>query len=534
MTKNKVMIVDDEETIRKLLKGRLEREGYEVVACSNSTEAEAQFKSTGGNTVGVLVTDIKMPGKDGFSLMEWAKARDARCKVILITGHGEKEVAIRALKWGASDYLEKPFDLDEFVHSVKRCMNEYDLESEKADRMAALEARAERAEGQTGGDTWFVSKSKAMDQVNEWISVLRRESMRGEGEEPTVLVLGESGTGKEGIARMIHAGSRRGRGPWVAVNCANFSEQLLESELFGHERGAFTGATHLKRGLFELAHGGTLFLDEVAEMDPRLQAKLLRAIQEKTFRRVGGTADIKADVRVVAATHANLDKQVEKGSFREDLYHRINRVVIQVPSLRERTHDIIPMALQFAERSFSTRGKKFPGFSAESQAAMQGYRWPGNVRELLNVVERAALVAGPSDKSIDVCAFMGAQPASRMTLVQGSVQTVAVGESEATAGGFGSGARLSVVKSEAAPVLQLQDAMESYTTLKKRWSFSFEREYLAAILSRHDGNVSAAAREAHLDRSNFLRLLRRHRMTAQEYRRIRESDSASDSQKKAA
>ncbi|MBU6376589.1 MAG: sigma-54 dependent transcriptional regulator [Bdellovibrionales bacterium] len=537
MTKTRVMIVDDEETIRKLLKGRLEREGYEVVACSNSAEAETQFKSSGAAPVAVLVSDIKMPGKDGFSLMEWAKARDARCKVVLITGHGEKEVAIRALKWGASDYLEKPFDLDEFVHSVKRCMNEYELESEKAERLAALEARAERAEGQTGGDTWFVSKSKAMDQVNEWISVLRRESMRGEGEEPTVLVLGESGTGKEGIARMIHAGSRRGRGPWVAVNCANFNEQLLESELFGHERGAFTGATQLKRGLFELAHGGTLFLDEVGEMDPRLQAKLLRVIQEKTLRRVGGTADIKTDVRVIAATHVNLEKSVEKGSFREDLYHRINRVVIQVPSLRERTHDIIPMAAQFAEKAFSVRGKKFSGFSAESQAAMQGYRWPGNVRELLNVVERAALVAGAKDQAVDVCAFMGAQPASKMTVVQttttGSASVEAYSESYSSPSGNGS-TRLSIVKSESAPVLQLQDAMESYTTLKKRWSFSFEREYLAAILSRHDGNVSAAAREAHLDRSNFLRLLRRHRMTAQEYRKDRESDSVSDTHKKAA
>ncbi len=525
------MIVDDEETIRKLLKGRLEREGYQVASCSNAAEAEVAFKAAGAPPVGVLVSDIKMPGKDGFSLMEWVKSRDSRCKVMLITGHGEKEVAIRALKWGATDYLEKPFDLDEFVHSVKRCMHEYELESEKADRVAALEARAQRAEAQVAGDTWFVSKSRAMNPVNEWISVLRRESMRGEGEEPTVLVLGESGTGKEGIARMVHAGSRRGRGPWVAVNCANFSEQLLESELFGHEKGAFTGATGLKRGLFELAHGGTLFLDEVAEMDSHMQAKLLRAIQEKTFRRVGGTTDIKADVRVIAATHAQIEKCVENGTFREDLFHRINRVTIEVPALRERTHDIIPMATQFAERAFASRGKSFKGFTAESQAAMQGYRWPGNVRELLNVVERAALVAGPAEERIDVCPFMGASPASSVTT---PVSRVIEGGAEGS-GMPESSDHLSLVRpAPTAPVLKLQDAMESYTTLKKRWSFSFEREYLVAILNRHDGNVSAAAREAHLDRSNFLRLLRRHRMTAQEFRKDRDSDSASESQKKAA
>jgi DNA-binding NtrC family response regulator len=514
--KQRVMIVDDEETIRKLLKGRLEREGFEVVACANAHEAELAFKNSSTAPVGVLVSDIKMPGKDGFSLLEWVKAKEPACKVVLITGHGEKEVAVRALRWGASDYLEKPFQMDDFVHSVKRCMDEYGVERARDERLAALQERAMRAEAQAAGSTWFVSKSSAMNQVNEWITVLRRESMRGEGEEPTVLVLGESGTGKEGIARMIHAGSRRGRGPWVAVNCANFNEQLLESELFGHEKGAFTGATVLKRGLFELADGGTLFLDEIAEMDARLQAKLLRAIQEKSYRRVGGVVDLKADVRVIAATHAHLEKQVESGQFREDLYHRINRVVIQVPALRDRTHDIIPMANQFARRAFEIRGKEFPGFNAESQAAMQGYRWPGNVRELLNVVERAALVAGQKESTVDVCQFMGAQPASKLTQV-----------SPAAPG------HLKLVKSEA-QVLELQDPIESYTTLKKRWSFSFEREYLVAILNRHDGNVSAAAREAHLDRSNFLRLLRRHRMTAKDFRRVPGGDSASTPEKKAA
>ncbi len=541
--KPRVMIVDDEETIRKLLKGRLEREGVEVFSAGNAQEAESVFNQAtaqGGAPISVLVTDLKMPGRDGFSLMDWVRSRDERCKVVLITGHGEKEVAIQALKRGGSDYLEKPFDLEEFTHAVKRCINEYRLETERADRVAALEARVERTEGKGADDYWFVSKSPSMGKVNEWISVLRRESMRGEGEEPTVLILGESGTGKEGIARMVHAGSRRGRGPWVAVNCANFNEQLLESELFGHEKGAFTGATSLKRGLFEIARGGTLFLDEIAEMEPKLQAKLLRVIQEKTFRRVGGTADMTTDVRVVAATHARLEEGVRTGKFREDLYHRVSRVVVEVPALRERTQDIVPMAQQFAERAFGKRGKKFPGFSAESQAALQGYRWPGNVRELLNVVERAALVDRDTGKTVDVCPFMGVQPASQMaqhmsyptplTLVQGGG---GAGATVATTSSTVQGTVQPTAQKDPV-VLTLQDPIESYTSLKKRWSLSFEREYLAAMLARHGGNVSAAAREAHLDRSNFLRLLRRHRMTAQEFRHDEMDDSASSIQKKAA
>lgn len=531
--KPRVMIVDDEETIRKLLKGRLEREGVEVISAGSAQEAETAFTAAtkeGGAPIGVLVTDLKMPGRDGFSLMDWVKSRDERCKVVLITGHGEKEVAIQALKRGGSDYLEKPFDLEEFTHAVKRCMNEYKLENERADRVAALEARVERSEGKYSEQFWFVSKSPAMGKVNEWISVLRRESMRGEGEEPTVMILGESGTGKEGIARMIHAGSRRGKGPWVAVNCANFNEQLLESELFGHEKGAFTGATNLKRGLFEIAKGGTLFLDEIAEMEPKLQAKLLRVIQEKTFRRVGGTTDMTSDVRVIAATHSRLEEGVRTGKFREDLYHRVCRVVIEVPSLRERVQDIVPMAQQFAERAFEKRGKKFPGFSAESQATLQGYRWPGNVRELLNVVERASLVDRGGEKAVDVCPFMGASPASQMATVTPlhAVPTT----------GTGAVSAIRQVGQAAPVVLSLQDPIESYTSLKKRWSLSFEREYLAAMLARHGGNVSAAAREAHLDRSNFLRLLRRHRMTAQEFRgeghEVGLDDSASSGQKKAA
>lgn len=488
--KPRVMIVDDEETIRKLLKSRLERDGYELVVASNAEEAESMFNSTGG--IGTLVTDLKMPGKDGFGLMASIRERSPYVRVIVITGHGEKEVAVKALREGASDYLEKPFDMEELSHAVKRCQREYTLQQENRDLMGRLEARAERVEGKAEDSFWYVSKAVAMAKVNEWLTVLRRESLRGEAEEPTVLILGESGTGKEGIARMVHAGSRRGKGPWVALNCANFNEQLLESELFGHERGAFTGATVAKRGLFEIAKGGTLFLDELGEMDIKLQAKLLRVLQEKVFRRVGGTNDIDTDVRVVAATNVNLKSKVNDGKFREDLYHRLSRVVVELPGLRERTEDIVPMATQFSERSFRARGKSFPGFTPDAQEGLTGYGWPGNVRELLNVVERVALL------------YEGHGPVSFRNLALPS----------------GGERRNSGTPNMTMVPGVVPENGDGYMELKKKWVLSFEREFLMSTLGKHGGNVSASARDARLDRSNFLRLLRRHALHAQDYRKV--------------
>lgn len=487
MKQSRILIVDDEDTIRNLLKSRMTREGFEVFVASNADEAEKHLAQT--PEIGVIVTDIKMPGRDGIALLKAIKEGSPSRRVIVITGHGEKEMAVQALRSGASDYLEKPFDLDELTHSVKRCVREQQLESENQELIGRLEARIERVEGKSEDRYWFVSKAQSMEKVNEWLNVLRREAMRGGGEEPPVLISGESGTGKEGIARMVHAGSRRARGPWVAVNCANFNEQLLESELFGHEKGSFTGATGLKRGLFEIAKGGTLFLDELGEMDVKLQAKLLRVLQEKVFRRVGGTTDIDSDVRIVAATNRNLQEQVKGGKFREDLFHRLNAVAIELPSLRERKEDITAMATEFFRRGFSARGKTFEGFTPDAEQALTTYSWPGNVRELLNIVERASLIwsgngrLGAKDLSIP------AEAAPAVTTATG------------------------------APRLELVVGGNlSYTDLKKRWSDSFEREYLISTLHRHGGNVSAAAREAKLDRSNFLRLLRRHGLTATEYR----------------
>ena len=494
MIKPRILIVDDEQSIRQLLKSRLEREGFDVKICSNAQEAERAVQV--GPDFGVMVTDLKMPGKDGFELMESVRKSHPEMRVVVITGHGEKAAAVQALRQGAADYLEKPFDLDELTHGIRRLVREYQLERENGDLLDRLEARVERVEGKQEDQFWFVSQSRAMSKANEWLSILRRESMRGDAEEPTVIILGESGTGKEGIARMIHMGSRRGKGPWVAVNCANFTEQLLESELFGHEKGAFTGAVALKRGLFEIAKGGTLMLDEIGEMDIKLQSKLLRVLQERVFRRVGGVQDLTTDVRVIAATNRNLEERVAKGGFREDLYHRLSRVVVELPPLRERMEDILPMATQFAERAFRARAKTFGGFTPEAETLLKAYHWPGNVRELLNVVDRLSLVwegSGPvSDK------LLGLRPAE-----------------------FGPGSSASGPRALVSPYRPPQEegALGGYMELKKKWVDSFEREFLESTLSRHSGNVSSAAREAQIDRSNFLRLLRRHGIRAREYRR---------------
>ena len=487
----RVLIVDDEETIRKLLRSRLEREGHEVAVACNADEADAVLDAGG---IGLVITDLKMPGRDGFALMASLKQKHPLARAIVITGHGEKEVAVQALRAGASDYLEKPFDLDELSHSVGRCLREYQLERENKDLVERLEARVERVEGAAEDRYWFVSKDPSMEKVNEWLGVLRREAMRGEAEEPTVVIVGESGTGKEGIARMIHAGSRRGKGPWVALNCANFNEQLLESELFGHERGAFTGATTMKRGLFEVAQDGTLFLDEIGEMDVKLQAKILRVLQERTFRRVGGTVDMESDVRVIAATNRDLQAKVRDGLFREDLYHRLSRVVLELPALRERKTDVLVMARNFAERVFRSRGKKFTGFTPDAEASIVGYTWPGNVRELLNVVERSGLIHEEGPVGLRELSLPAPGSAARPVV----------------------GPRLELVKP---PFTAEAGGQGGFMTLKKSWTDSFEREYLLSVLERNYGNVSAGVREAQLDRSNFLRLLRRHAIRAQEYRK---------------
>jgi transcriptional regulator with GAF, ATPase, and Fis domain len=284
----------------------------------------------------------------------------------------------------------------------------------------------------------------------------------------------------------------------------------LESELFGHEKGSFTGAVNQRRGLFELAKNGTLFLDEIGEMDIKLQSRLLRVLQEKTFRRVGGTVDITTDVRIVAATNQNLQRYISDGKFREDLYHRLARVVIDVPALRDRKEDIVSMAKMFFERAFQNRGKNFEGMTPAAESAITEYHWPGNVRELLNFVERAALLAGKPGK-VDVTDLsLPKVKDSHITRTSSAAETFEPGLTIDTH---------SIIQSASNDT----NGAMNYTQLKKKWSDAFEKEYLVSCLSRSQGNVTSAARESGIDRSNFLRLLRRHQINAQNYREMKKA-----------
>jgi two-component system response regulator AtoC len=500
-----ILVVDDEESIRKVLKARLEREGYTVEIASDGMMAESVLRQK--PEISVVITDVKMPGKDGLTFTKEIKQQKHSPKIIVMTGHGEKSTAIEALRIGASDYLEKPFDMDEMNHAVKRVVKEFKMERENEDFVQRLEARVVRVEEKETGSFWYASRSRSMDRVNDWLRVLQRESANGTSEEPSTLIIGESGTGKEGIARMIHNGSRKAKGAWIAVNCANFTEQLLESELFGHEKGSFTGALVQKRGLFELAKGGTLFLDEMGEMDVKLQARLLRVLQEKTFRRLGGHTDITADVRVLAATNQNLMRAIAEGRFREDLYHRLAKVVIELPTLKERQEDLLPMTREFLERAFRARGKQFDGLAATAEAAILNYSWPGNVRELLNVCERTSLLwdkrgkVETADLSLPVHKV---SPAHSFENMPGTVTGLTHGNLPGL--------------TQNTDIWSDNETTSSYTLLKKKWSDTFEREYLTGLLERHHGNVTAAAKDAGVDRSNFLRLLRRHHIEAANYR----------------
>ncbi len=486
----KVMIVDDEESIRKTLKSRLEREGHNVIVATSAEEAETLLSRE--RNISVVITDVRMPGKDGVTLLSEQKPLHPEKKFIIMTGHGEKSTAVTALKNGASDYLEKPFEMDEILHSLKRAQYEYDLERKQENQVQTLKERATRAEALAVQDTWVQPSSLAMKSVLDWLSVLKRESMKNDAPEPTVLVSGHTGTGKEGIAQLIHRQSRRGNGALVTVNCANFTTaQALESELFGHERGAFSGAASMKRGLVELADRGTLFLDEVSNMDTSVQAQVVRLLKDGVIRRVGGTEDIQVDVRVISATPVDLESIANEGTFRSDLASALAGVHIEMPELKQRREDIVLLAKTFAEKAFRARGKPFVGFTLDAETALETYDWPGNVRELQNVMDRTALC------------FEG---------------TTAVEAHQIIGLRFRNPAPLRAISSSEVSV-SFEVGPEGFTALKKRFSDEFERQFILRSLDRHGGNVSAASKEALVDRSNFLRLMRRHVIRSAQYRK---------------
>jgi DNA-binding NtrC family response regulator len=378
VVKPSILIVDNDPEMLTVLRRHFESEGYAATAVGGGRDALAALAEA---SFDVVLTDLVMDDVDGLTLVRETQARDPAQRVVLMTAFATLETAIEAIRAGAYDYLTKPFKLGEASIAVQRALDDRRLREENRTLRAQVERRFSFES--------ILGRSKPMQAVFERIRAMA-------GSDATVLILGESGTGKELVARAIHQhGARRAR-PFVPVNCAAIPENLLESELFGHERGAFTGAERKHRGLFLEADGGTLFLDEVGDLSLPLQAKLLRALQDRSIRPVGAQQDIRLDLRVISATHRDLPVLVQEGRFREDLYYRLAVLPLRLPSLRERADDILLLAQHFLERAAGSLGKTLDGFDAEASAWLLAHRWPGNVRELENVVERAAtLTAGP-------------------------------------------------------------------------------------------------------------------------------------------
>jgi two-component system response regulator HydG len=398
-----VLLVDNEREMVKMVQRQLEGEGFAVTPTTTGAEAVAALAR---DEYHVVLTDLVMDDVDGLAVLREAQRLQPRARVILMTAFASLETAIAALRQGAYDYLSKPFKMAEVTVAVRRALE---------DRRLREENRRLRDEvGRRYAATSLLGRSRAMQPVFEQITAVA-------GSETTVLLIGESGTGKELAARAIHWNGPRRAGPFVAVNCAAIPDTLLESELFGHEKGAFTGAQRKRRGLFAEANGGTLFLDEIADMSLALQAKLLRVLQDKVVRPVGGNEETRLDVRVISATNRDLPGRVRDGTFREDLYYRLAVIPIRLPSLRERTEDIPLLAQHFLERAATTLGRQSLAFGADAIEWLVKQPWPGNVRQLENVVERAATLAKettitPADLSTDVFESGGARGRLRPTL----------------------------------------------------------------------------------------------------------------------
>jgi two-component system nitrogen regulation response regulator NtrX len=440
-----ILIVDDEAGVRSALSGVLRDEGYGVDAVDSG---EACLDRVVRGSYDAIVLDIWLPGMDGLATLQKLQERHVDAPVIMISGHGNIESAVRAIKMGAFDFVEKPLSLDKTVLVVSNAVKQRRLEIENRELRATVDRRHT-----------IVGESPALGQLLEYVAMAAPTNGR-------VLIYGENGTGKELVARTIHMRSRRMKGPFIEVNCAAIPEELIESELFGHMKGAFTGATSDRRGKFELADGGTLFLDEIADMSLKTQAKVLRALQEQIVEPVGGTASIKVDVRVIAATNKDLPTEIRAGRFREDLYFRLNVIPISVPPLRDRDADIPLLAEHFMAEFAREYGRRPKRLDAGAATGLRSYHWPGNVRELRNVIERL------------------------MILVPG--ETIAFSDLA-----FLDGGTLAAVEPEGAPVLSLHDARER-----------FERDYILRALAAQHGNISRTAEVLGVERSNLYRKMK--------------------------
>ncbi|HEX5773903.1 MAG TPA: sigma-54 dependent transcriptional regulator [Geomobilimonas sp.] len=374
MKKTKILVVDDEHLIRWSLEQNLKKQGYEVTSAGNGEDALRQVRE---DQPELVLLDIQLPGINGLEVLERIKDIDEEIIVIMVTAHGGLETAVNAMRLGAYDYINKPFNLDEMAIVIKKALETSDLRRE----VARL-----RSEQKKIGPPQIIGNSKHMKNVLEMMDKVAKS------DATTVLIQGESGTGKELVAKWIHYESSRAEKPFVAINCAAVPATLLESELFGHEKGAFTDAKATKKGLFELADGGTVFLDEIGDMEMGMQAKLLRFLEDRTFRRIGGSKVMSVDVRIVSATNKDLLKAIDDKTFRNDLYYRLQVIPIFLPPLRERKDDIILLAKYFIEHYCREFNKHVRSISNMAEKLLVEYHWPGNIRELKNVIERALIL----------------------------------------------------------------------------------------------------------------------------------------------
>ncbi|NLN59688.1 MAG: sigma-54-dependent Fis family transcriptional regulator [Deltaproteobacteria bacterium] len=444
--KRTVLVVDDEESICSSLRGILLDEGYEVLTANSGEEA---IKIVDEELPNLVLLDIWLPGMDGIETLKQIRADHPQIRVVMMSGHGTIETAVKATKLGAFDFIEKPLSLEKVILVVDHALDMVRLEEENL----ILKQKLVQDYELTGGSESIVSLQEMIDIVaptNAWI-----------------LIMGENGTGKELVARSIHRKSRRANRPFIEVNCAAIPEELIESELFGHEKGAFTGATASKRGKFDLAHEGTIFLDEVADMSLKAQAKILRILQEKKFERVGGTKPISMDVRVLAATNKDLEKEMEAGRFRQDLYYRLNVIPLVLPPLRERKGDIPVLVKRFLRDFAQREGEPEKSIDDEALSLFQDHDWPGNVRELKNFTERLVIMTpGLTIAAGDVPSLEkeihGDMPEDRMPLA------------------------------------------DSFRAAK----VDFEKNFIVRKLQEFDGNISRTAEAIGLERSNLHRKIK--------------------------
>jgi DNA-binding NtrC family response regulator len=441
MRKRKILIVDDELSVRQSLGEWFREDGFEVETAPDGTTA---LKKMEAGPFDITVIDLKMPGMDGITLQKRIREIDQSSAIVILTAYASVETAVEALKLGAYDYVTKPGDPDDLSNLVRNILRQRELSEENV--------RLKEKVSELSPTTPIIGNSPKMRRVLELINTVAET-------DSTVVILGESGTGKELIARAIHSKSKRRFFPIVAVNCGSIPETLLESELFGHEKGAFTGAQYRRKGKIELADGGTLFLDEIGDVSPKMQIDLLRVLETKRFTRLGGNQEISSDFRLICATNKNLDKLVEEGVFREDLFYRINVFSVPLPPLRERSGDIPLLARHFIEKYARAMGKPPKEISPQAAAMLASYRWPGNVRELQNAIERAMVI--------------GREP--------------------------------QIVPADLPLRLEANNVEPHERTLS-----ALEKDHIESVLRENDGNVTQAARVLGIDRGTLYNKMRKY------------------------